>query len=430
MQQLSERSAALEVRAAEAPPSTADLLAELREREDELANVNAELRRQFDELRQARSFLERERARSADLFDDAPDAYVETDARGVMREANRAAAAFFAHPQELLVGKLLIAFVARGDTRDFRRHLLALGGPEDEPRTFEVRMRPRGGTPLLTTLSVHAVRGTGGHRWTLRPIRHAAAPAAGEGRLAETLALAVHELRTPLTAMLGWMQMIRDRVVAEPEREGVLAAVWECACAQRGMLDDLAELAQLRSKRGGARRGLMALSELASQAAESVSQEAAQRRIDVVVEQVGAEPLLEGDERRSRRSIARLLSRALRSTPEGSQVRMRVLHNGDVAMVELYAPGARWLAESRLELATITECLAADGGRLIVPAGGEAEPLCVARWTMGVPSWRKEADAPGVVPTGRRSRPPLTERLHRCGSRPDSLGARPTGSRT
>jgi hypothetical protein len=229
--------------------------------------------------------------------------------------------------------------------------------------------------------------------------------------------------------MLGWMQMIRDRVVAEPEREGVLAALWECACAQRSMLDDLAELTQLRSKRGAARRGVMALSELATQAADNVRQEAAQRQIELVVEQIGAEPLLEGDERRSKRSIARLLSRTLRSTPEGSQIRMRVLHNGDVAMVELYAPGARWLAEPRLELTTITECLAADGGRLIVPTGDGAGPLCVARWTMGVPTWRKETEAPGGAPGGRRSRPPLTERLLRCGPRPDP-GARPAGSRT
>jgi hypothetical protein len=230
--------------------------------------------------------------------------------------------------------------------------------------------------------------------------------------------------------MLGWMQMIRDRVVAEPEREGVLAALWESACAQRGMLDDLAELAQLRTKGAGGRRGVMALGELATQAAEGVRQEAAQRRIEVLVEQVGAEPLLEGDERRARRAIARVLSRTLRSTADGSKVRLRVLHNGDVAMIEVHAPGARWPAEQRLELATIAEGLAADGGKLTVPPSGGSGPLCVARWTMGVPSWRKDADAPGVVPAGRRPRVPLTERLARCGAHPDSLGERPAGSRT
>jgi PAS domain S-box-containing protein len=427
---LSERSAALAQRAANSPPSFAEMLAELSERENELADVNAELRRQFEELLQARQFLERERARSADLFDSAPDAYVETDARGVMREANHAAAAFLAHPQELLIGKLLIAFVARGDTRDFRRQLIELGGPEAEPRTFEIRMRPRGGTPLLTSVTVRGVRGTSAHRWTLRAIRAGAVAAPQDERIADTLTLAIHELRSPLTAMLGWLQMIRDRVVAEPEREGVLAALWECACAQRGVLDDLSELAQLRAKRGVSRSGLMALREVVSEAVDSVKQEAVERRIDVVVEQVGAEPLLEGDASRARRAVAKMLLRVLRSMADGSEIRVRILHSGDAAMLELYAPGARWLGDSRLELTAITECLAADGGRLVVPASGGAGPLCVARWTMGVPSWRKEADSPGLAPAGRRSRPPLTERLHRFSGRSDPGGVRPTGSRT
>jgi hypothetical protein len=292
-------------------------------------------------------------------------------------------------------------------------------------------MRPRGGTPLHPSETVRAVRGTTAHRWTLRPIRAAAvAPPPTDEHTADTITLAVHELRSPLTAMLGWLQMIRERVVPEPEREGVLAALWECACVQRGILDDLSELAQLRAKRGPSQRGLMALREVVSGAVDSVKHEAAQRKVDVVLEQVGAEPLLEGDEPRSRRSIAKLLSRAVRSAPEGSRVRVRVLHSGDAAIVELHAPGAQWVGESRLELTAITESLAADGGRLVVPANGGAEPLCVARWTMGVPSWRKDTETPGVAPAGRRPRPPLTERLHRFGGRPDPVGVRPTGSRT
>jgi PAS domain S-box-containing protein len=381
---LTERSAAL----AKRPPPAADLLAELRERETELTHVHAELRREHELLLQARRFLERERARYADLFDSSPEAYVETDAHGVVREANRATAALLAHPQEQLIGKLLIAFVARGDTRAFRRHLMALSGPE-AARAFQVRMRPRGGAPFLASASVRVVPGTGSHRWMLRP---AAIPSTNETRLVEAIGLAVHELRAPLTAAMGWLQMLRERVIPEAERDSVLAAVYESAWTQSQLVDDLAEIAQLNRVGGGGRRELTALTELVSRAAEDVQSEAAGRRVILLVEQAGAEPLLECDEARVRRAIARLISRAVHSSPEGTQVRARVLHRGDEAILELHATGDSSLGESPLGLATVTEALAVDGARLVVPGEKQGGLVCSARWTMRVPSWRREPD--------------------------------------
>jgi PAS domain S-box-containing protein len=381
---LTERSAAL----AKRPPPAADLLAELRERETELTHVHAELRREHEQLLQARRFLERERARYADLFDSSPEAYIETDAHGVMREANRATATLLAHPQEQLIGKLLIAFVARGDTRAFRRHLLALGGPEGG-RTFQVRMRPRGGAPFLAAASVRAVPGTGSHRWMLRPT---AAPTSVEARLVETIALAARELRAPLTAAMGWLQMLRERVVPDSERESVLAAIYESAWTQSQLVDDLAEIAQLRRGRGPGRRELTALTELVSHAAEGVRAEALHRRVSVLIEQAGAEPLLECDEPRATRAIARLLEWAVRSAPEGTHVLARVMHSGDEAMLELHAPGASSLGESALGLAAVNEALALDGARLALPTDTRGGPICSVRWTMRVPTWRREPE--------------------------------------
>jgi PAS domain S-box-containing protein len=381
---LTERSAAL----AKRPPPAAELIAELREREAELAQFHAELRREHEQLLQARRFLERERARYADLFDNSPEAYVETDAHGVVLEANRATAALLAHPQEQLIGKLLIAFVARGDTRAFRRHLMALGGP-DAARAFQVRMRPRGGAPFLASASVRVISGTGSHRWTLRP---AAASSASESRLVEAIGLAAHELRAPLTAAMGWLQMLRERVIPDAERESVLAAVCESAWRQSQLVDDLAEIAQLNRNRGGGRRELTALTELVSRAAEDVRPDAAQRRVSLLIEQSGAEPLLECDEARARRAIARLLLRAVHSAPEGSQVCARVMHRGDEAILDLHAPGASSLGESPLGVVAVAEALAADGARLVVPGEARGGPLCSARWTMRVPSWRREPD--------------------------------------
>ncbi len=389
LRRFTDRSASLARRGPAATLAAADLLSELRERDLELANVNAELRRQTELLAQARRFLERERARCADLFDGAADAYVETDAQGVVREANRAAAALVALPQELLVGKLLISFVARGDTRAFRGYLAGLGGSEasEETQTFEVRIRPRGGTPFVAAVSVRAVRGAGAHRWTLRPL---VAPTASEGHLLDLVALAVHELRTPLAATLGWLQMLRERAVPDSERDNVLAAISEGARAQSRLIDDLAEITQARAGRAANAREMAALTEIVERAADGVRPEAVRRKVELRVEQAGGEPLLEIDEAQATRCIARLLFCAVRSAAAGSEVVARVAHRGDEAILELFAPGVRNLGESPLALAAITECFSAEGGRFVAPAEANNGLLCSAHWTMRVPAWRRE----------------------------------------
>jgi PAS domain S-box-containing protein len=389
MQKLTERSDSLSRRGA---PAEAGMVAELREREAELANAYAEICAQYEQLVRARQYLELSDARCADLFDNAPHAAVETDLRGAVREANRAFAALVAHPQESLAGKLLIAFVARGDTRTFRRHLLSLRDARMS-RSFQVRIRPRGGAPILASLSVRATAGEGVCHWTLRPV--ASTPV--EARLLEILALAASELRGPLTASLGWLQMLRERVVPEWERESILGALCESAWTQSQLLDDVTDIVHSRRTAAGTHRGLAALTEMVAHAADTVRPEAVRRGVGVLVEQIGAEPLLECDEPRSRRAIARLLSRAVRSMTRGGQVRVCVTHKGDQAVLDLHAPGVRTLGESPIGIAALTESLASDGVRLVVPAQAKGDVLCSAYWTMRVPSWR----ASGAETDGR-----------------------------
>jgi PAS domain S-box-containing protein len=386
LQQLTERSEALAKRASSSEPEPG-LMAELREREAEIGNVIAELRDQYEQAVQARQVLEHERTKYVELFDNAPYAAVETDSRGMVRVANRAFAALVAHPQESLAGKLLIAFVARGDTRTFRRHLLSLRDPRGK-RTFQVRIRARGGAPIPTSLSVGSLPGEGAYHWTVRPTVSTQA----EVRLLEILALAVNELRGPVTAALGWLQMLRERVIPEWERESILAAVYESAWAQSQLLDDVADIVHARRADPNSRRDLATLTELVARAADIVRPEAARRGVGVVVEQVGPEPFLECDEPRSRRVIARLLLRAVRSMADGGQVRARVMRKADEAVLELHAPGVRALGESLIGIASLTESLAIDGARLVVPTEAKDSLLCSAHWMMCVPSWRAPPD--------------------------------------
>lgn len=96
------------------------------EQDHELEICIEELRVAAEELTNLRDQLEAERQRYAELFDFAPEAYLETDARWNIREANRAAADLLRCSQQHLIGKPLQVFVADADRRHFRAKLALL----------------------------------------------------------------------------------------------------------------------------------------------------------------------------------------------------------------------------------------------------------------------------------------------------------------
>jgi PAS domain S-box-containing protein len=143
---------------------------------EQLRVAEEELRQQNDELRAVRSSLEAEHARYGELFEFAPVAYLVTDLYGGILEANQPAAAMLNMRQRFLVGKPLAAFVSPDERRQFRRRLRAV---DVAPSAWDVRIVPRGGSPLHVEAVVRRSTGPGARelRWMLRDV--------GERRRAE-----------------------------------------------------------------------------------------------------------------------------------------------------------------------------------------------------------------------------------------------------
>jgi hypothetical protein len=87
-------------------------------------------------------------------------------------EANAAAGETLRVPSSFLVGKPLLHFVARQDTRAFRVRVVE--AETTEAARFEVRMRPRGHAPFLASIAVRHVRGEDGRTlrlmWTIQSV--------------------------------------------------------------------------------------------------------------------------------------------------------------------------------------------------------------------------------------------------------------------
>ena len=97
-----------------APPAPRAVTDELSALAQELTVAHEQLRHQTIELEQARQLLESERARFRELFEVSPEGHIITDSAGVVREANRGAAALLNMPVDYLVGKPLAVFIDAG----------------------------------------------------------------------------------------------------------------------------------------------------------------------------------------------------------------------------------------------------------------------------------------------------------------------------
>lgn len=178
---------------------------------EELQAAEEELRLQNVQLVTIQRALERERQRYIDLFENAPDAYLVTDAGGIILEANAAAAGFLGAGQEFTLGKPLTMFVPAEDRRGFRGELQYLKHLEGV-RDWETPLRPRDGDPFFASISVATVRSPEGDevtlRWLIRDISE-------RKRAEEALQDSEQQLRYLSSKLLTAQEEERKRIARE-----------------------------------------------------------------------------------------------------------------------------------------------------------------------------------------------------------------------
>jgi PAS domain S-box-containing protein len=121
---------------------------------EELQVATEELYQQTDELVASRWLLEGERQRYQEFLELAPFGYLITTKEGTIRETNPVAARLLNVPQQRVVGKPLIVFIAPEQRREFYAQLHELP-PGESNRQWQVWIQPRHGVCLkaLCTIS-------------------------------------------------------------------------------------------------------------------------------------------------------------------------------------------------------------------------------------------------------------------------------------
>jgi PAS domain S-box-containing protein len=139
------------------------------------------------------------------------------------------------------------------------------------------------------------------------------------------LAAVSHELRTPLTSIIGLAMTLKERGsgLAEATRTEIVTHLDEQAHKLEGLLSDLLDLDRLR-------HGFVRPAFRATDVGRLVAQVAADYAADGHPVDVQAEPVIaEIDAPKVERIVANLLANAVKHTPPGTEISIRVEKRGD-----------------------------------------------------------------------------------------------------
>jgi len=153
------------------------------------------------------------------------------------------------------------------------------------------------------------------------------------------LATLSHELRTPLNAILGYTWMLRSNALADDRRAHALETVERNAKTVSQMLYDLLDVSRIASGKLTLTMQPIELRTLVREGIESVAPKAAANGLSLHVDS-GKDPVvIHGDRARLLQVLWNLLSNALKFTPTGGRIDVRVTSDEQAARIAVQDSG-------------------------------------------------------------------------------------------
>jgi signal transduction histidine kinase len=155
----------------------------------------------------------------------------------------------------------------------------------------------------------------------------------------ELLARVAHQLRTPLNALLGWTTLLESRRLDEAARARALETIARNARLEARMIDDLIDVSRMIT---GALRLEIAPVEIcpaAAAAVEATRAAAAAAGVTLAAELDEEAGSVAADARRIDQILRELLANAVRATPRGGRVELRLARVGAAARITVRDTG-------------------------------------------------------------------------------------------
>jgi PAS domain S-box-containing protein len=140
----------------------------------------------------------------------------------------------------------------------------------------------------------------------------------------EFLATVSHELRTPLAAILLWSEILADKTLSLGDEAQALRAIRDSAHAQQQLIEDLLDVSRMLAGEMRLNLRLIDLMPVVQAAIDIVRPIAEAKRIEIDERLDQRAGRVRADASRCQQIALNLLNNAVKFTPEGGQIRVRL----------------------------------------------------------------------------------------------------------
>ncbi len=155
----------------------------------------------------------------------------------------------------------------------------------------------------------------------------------------EFLATLSHELRTPLTAMLGWTQLLRAGALDSRETAHGLEIIERNVLAQAKLIDDLLDVSRIITGKLRLSIRPMSLISVIEAALDVVRPSAGAKGVRLEADLDPDASAITGDPDRLQQVVWNLLVNAIKFTPAGGSVRVKLARSGAKSQIQVIDTG-------------------------------------------------------------------------------------------
>ena len=147
-----------------------------------------------------------------------------------------------------------------------------------------------------------------------------------------------HELRTPLTPILGWTKMLR-KMDHQPQVSRALQVIERNAKLQTSIIEDLLDISRIVTGRITLERSTIGVAQLIESCVETVRAAAEDKRITITFVMESSVGPIPGDYTRLQQVLWNILNNAIRFTPPGGAIEIRLRKSGEEAEISIRDTG-------------------------------------------------------------------------------------------
>lgn len=208
----------------------------------------------------------------------------------------------------------------------------------------------------------------------------------------EFLAVLSHELRTPLHPILGWSKLLQSGKLDPAQSRAAVETIERNAKLQVQLIDDLLDVSRILSGKLTLKPAPMNLAVLLTAAIETMRLAAAAKTLALEVQLEPTVGLVYGDAGRLQQVVWNLLANAVKFTPTGGQVKVRLTQINHHAQVQVVDTGKGIKAEF---LPYVFEHFRQEDGATTRKFGGLGLGLAIARQIVELHGGSIEVSSPG-----------------------------------